>query len=94
MIRRLLAVECYDEPTEIVIHVNMRKEGRDVTNLYTIVHLLVPHDAALFRRTRHVEPTWCLALGCKVSCRFPRLNRYSIIQLSRLRQVIGLRNGT
>ena len=28
-----------DEPTEIVIHVNMLKEGWDVTNLYTIVPL-------------------------------------------------------
>lgn len=30
MIRRLLAVESVDEPTEIVIHVNMLKEGWDV----------------------------------------------------------------
>jgi type III restriction enzyme len=35
----LLAVEHTDEPTEIVIHVNMLKEGWDVTNLYTIVPL-------------------------------------------------------
>ena len=39
MIERLLAVESEDEPTEIVIHVNMLKEGWDVTNLYTIVPL-------------------------------------------------------
>jgi len=39
MISRLLAVESMDEPTEIVIHVNMLKEGWDVTNLYTIVPL-------------------------------------------------------
>lgn len=32
MIQRLLAVETPEEPTEIVIHVNMLKEGRDVTN--------------------------------------------------------------
>ncbi len=37
--KRLLAVESYDEPTDIVIHVNMLKEGWDVTNLYTIVPL-------------------------------------------------------
>src|SRR5262249_21920327 len=37
MIQRLLAVENTEEPTEIVIHVNMLKEGWDVTNLYTIV---------------------------------------------------------
>lgn len=39
MIARLLAVESVNEPTEIVIHVNMLKEGWDVTNLYTIVPL-------------------------------------------------------
>ncbi|MFO0121939.1 MAG: DEAD/DEAH box helicase, partial [Inhella sp.] len=39
MVRKLLAVESVDEPTEIVIHVNMLKEGWDVTNLYTIVPL-------------------------------------------------------
>jgi len=39
MVTRLLAVEHEDEPTEIVIHVNMLKEGWDVTNLYTIVPL-------------------------------------------------------
>ncbi|MHB1587722.1 MAG: DEAD/DEAH box helicase [Acidiferrobacteraceae bacterium] len=39
MITRLLKVEHAEEPTEIVIHVNMLKEGWDVTNLYTIVPL-------------------------------------------------------
>lgn len=38
-VQRLLEVERYDEPTEVVIHVNMLKEGWDVTNLYTIVPL-------------------------------------------------------
>ena len=37
MVERLAQVEHNDEPTEIVIHVNMLKEGWDVTNLYTIV---------------------------------------------------------
>lgn len=35
----LLDVEHYDNPIEIVIHVNMLKEGWDVNNLYTIVPL-------------------------------------------------------
>lgn len=35
----LLDVEKYDNPIEIVIHVNMLKEGWDVNNLYTIVPL-------------------------------------------------------
>ncbi|MCY7272457.1 MAG: DEAD/DEAH box helicase family protein [Phormidesmis sp. CAN_BIN44] len=39
MVERLLRVEQNEEPTEIVVHVNMLKEGWDVTNLYTIVPL-------------------------------------------------------
>ncbi|CAN5903421.1 DEAD/DEAH box helicase family protein [soil metagenome] len=39
VVERLLRVERADEPTEIVIHVNMLKEGWDVTNLYTILPL-------------------------------------------------------
>lgn len=35
----LLEVEDYENPVEIVIHVNMLKEGWDVNNLYTIVPL-------------------------------------------------------
>ncbi|MEP9374287.1 DEAD/DEAH box helicase family protein [Mesorhizobium sp. KR1-2] len=38
-VERLLKVERADEPTEIVIHVNMLREGWDVNNLYTIVPL-------------------------------------------------------
>lgn len=37
--RLLLEVERNDNPVEIVIHVNMLKEGWDVNNLYTIVPL-------------------------------------------------------
>ena len=38
-LRRLLEVERADNDVEIVIHVNMLKEGWDVNNLYTIVPL-------------------------------------------------------
>jgi type III restriction enzyme len=51
MIRRLLAVESYDEPTEIVIHVNMLKEGWDVTNLYTIVPLRAANARSLIEQS-------------------------------------------
>ena len=37
--KQLLQVESVDNPVEIVIHVNMLKEGWDVNNLYTIVPL-------------------------------------------------------
>ena len=51
MIRRLLAVESVDEPTEIVVHVNMLKEGWDVTNLYTIVPLRAANARTLIEQS-------------------------------------------
>jgi type III restriction enzyme len=51
MIQRLLAVENPDEPTEIVIHVNMLKEGWDVTNLYTIVPLRAANARTLIEQS-------------------------------------------
>ncbi|HET9065719.1 MAG TPA: DEAD/DEAH box helicase family protein [Gemmatimonadales bacterium] len=47
VVERLLAVEDPAEPTEIVIHVNMLKEGWDVTNLYTIVPLRAANSRTL-----------------------------------------------
>jgi len=51
VIARLLAVESSDEPTEIVIHVNMLKEGWDVTNLYTIVPLRAANARILIEQS-------------------------------------------
>jgi len=51
MIERLLKVEQTDEPTEIVIHVNMLKEGWDVTNLYTIVPLRAANARILIEQS-------------------------------------------
>ncbi len=51
MIERLLRVEHSDEPTEIVIHVNMLKEGWDVTNLYTIVPLRAANARILIEQS-------------------------------------------
>ena len=48
---RLLKVESPDEPTEIVIHVNMLKEGWDVTNLYTIVPLRTANARTLIEQS-------------------------------------------
>ncbi len=50
-IDRLLKVERTDEPTEIVIHVNMLKEGWDVTNLYTIVPLRAANARTLIEQS-------------------------------------------
>ena len=51
MIARLLKVEQTVEPTEIVIHVNMLKEGWDVTNLYTIVPLRAANARILIEQS-------------------------------------------
>jgi len=51
MISRLLRVEDSEEPTEIVIHVNMLKEGWDVTNLYTIVPLRAANARILIEQS-------------------------------------------
>lgn len=50
-IERLLKVELASEPTEIVIHVNMLKEGWDVTNLYTIVPLRAANARTLIEQS-------------------------------------------
>lgn len=50
-VQRLLRVEHPDEPTEIVIHVNMLKEGWDVTNLYTIVPLRAANSKTLVEQS-------------------------------------------
>src|SRR5437667_6049281 len=51
MIERLLKVEHAEEPTKIVIHVNMLKEGWDVTNLYTIVPLRAANAKILIEQS-------------------------------------------
>ena len=51
MINRLLAVESREEPTEVVVHVNMLKEGWDVTNLYTIVPLRAANARTLIEQS-------------------------------------------
>ena len=51
MIARLLKVEHTEEPTEIVIHVNMLKEGWDVSNLYTIVPLRAANARILIEQS-------------------------------------------
>ena len=51
MIDSLLKVEHANDPTEIVIHVNMLKEGWDVTNLYTIIPLRAANARILIEQS-------------------------------------------
>ncbi len=50
-VQLLLNVEDPNNPTEIVIHVNMLKEGWDVTNLYTIVPLRAANSRTLVEQS-------------------------------------------
>jgi type III restriction enzyme len=50
-VQQLLSVEDPANPTEIVIHVNMLKEGWDVTNLYTIVPLRAANSRTLVEQS-------------------------------------------
>ena len=50
-IEKLISLEHPDNPVEIVIHVNMLKEGWDVTNVYTIAPLRESAAAILTKQT-------------------------------------------
>ncbi|NJR20062.1 MAG: type III restriction endonuclease subunit R, partial [Hyphomonadaceae bacterium] len=50
-IEKLLTVENAANPVEIVIHVNMLKEGWDVTNLYTIIPLRAANARTLIEQS-------------------------------------------
>lgn len=50
-IERLQNVENTDEPTEVVIHVHMLKEGWDVRNLYTLIPLNAAHSAQMIEQS-------------------------------------------
>ena len=51
MVRDLLEIESFQNPIEIVIHVNMLKEGWDVVNLYTIVPLRAANSKILIEQS-------------------------------------------
>ena len=50
-VEKLLSVEDAANPTEIVIHVNMLKEGWDVTNLYTVIPLRTANSKTLVEQS-------------------------------------------
>lgn len=50
-VQKLLEVEKLDNPVEIVIHVNILKEGWDVNNLYTIIPLRTAASQTLREQT-------------------------------------------
>lgn len=88
MIERVLAVESVDEPTEIVIHVNMLKEGWDVTNLYTIVPLRAANARTLIEQSigRGLRLPYGKRTGVEV------VDRLNIIAHDRFQEIIDEAN--
>ncbi len=88
MVQRLLAVESPDEPTEIVIHVNMLKEGWDVRNLYTIVPLRAANARTL------IEPSIGRGLRLPYGRRtgVSTVDRLNIVAHDRFQEIIDEAN--
>jgi type III restriction enzyme len=88
MVERLLKVEHTDEPTEIVIHVNMLKEGWDVTNLYTIVPLRAANARILIEQS--IGRGLRLPYGKRTGV--PAVDRLSIVAHDRFQEIINEAN--
>jgi type III restriction enzyme len=89
-VQQLLAVEQLDNPVEIVIHVNMLKEGWDVTNLYTIV----PLRAAKARNLVEQSIGRGLRLPYGQRTGVPAVDRLTIISHDRFQEIIDEANRT
>ena len=81
-VRRLLEVERTDEPTEIVIHVNMLGIGWDVRNLYTIVLLRPGHSWTLVTAGRGMRLPYGRRTGVAA------IDRLSIIAHDRFQEFV------
>jgi type III restriction enzyme len=88
MVERLLKVERGDEPTEIVIHVNMLKEGWDVTNLYTIVPLRAANARTLIEQS--IGRGLRLPYGRRVAV--AAVDRLNIVAHDRFQEIIDEAN--
>jgi type III restriction enzyme len=83
-VKRLLAVERADEPTEVVVHVNMLKEGWDVTNLYTIVPLRAANARTLIEQS--IGRGLRLPYGKRVGV--PAVDRLTIVAHDKFREIV------
>ncbi len=88
MVQRLLKVEHTGEPTEIVIHVNMLKEGWDVTNLYTIVPLRAANARILIEQS--IGRGLRLPYGKRTGV--PAVDRLNIVAHDKFQEIINEAN--
>jgi len=84
----LLTLESPDNKIEIVIHVNMLKEGWDVTNLYTIIPLRAA--ASMTLREQTIGRGLRLPYG-KVTGE-PKVDKLTVIAHDRFQEIVDLAN--
>ncbi len=88
VVDQLLTVEHADNPIEIVIHVNMLKEGWDVTNLYTIVPLRAANSKTLVEQS--IGRGLRLPYGKRVGV--PVVDRLTIVSHDKFQDIIDHAN--
>ena len=88
VVSQLLTVEDPANPTEIVVHVNMLKEGWDVTNLYTIVPLRAANSRTLVEQS--IGRGLRLPYGRRVGV--PDVDRLSIVSHDRFQEIVDEAN--
>lgn len=87
-VQRLLNVESPDEPTEVVIHVEMLKEGWDVSNLYTIIPLRAGESRTLVEQS--IGRGLRLPYGRRVNV--AAVDRLTIVAHDRFQEIIDEAN--
>ncbi|HRR33876.1 MAG TPA: type III restriction endonuclease subunit R, partial [Kiritimatiellia bacterium] len=88
VVQQLLTVEHPDNPVEIVIHVNMLKEGWDVTNLYTIVPLRTANSRTLVEQS--IGRGLRLPYGKRVGV--PAVDRLTIVSHDKFQEIVDHAN--
>ena len=88
VVDQLLTVEDPNNPIEIVIHVNMLKEGWDVTNLYTIVPLRAANSRTLVEQS--IGRGLRLPYGKRVGV--PAVDRLTIVSHDKFQEIIDHAN--
>ena len=88
VVQQLLTVEHPDNPVEIVIHVNMLKEGWDVTNLYTIVPLRAANSRTLVEQS--IGRGLRLPYGKRVGV--PTVDRLTIVSHDKFQEIVDHAN--
>jgi type III restriction enzyme len=87
-VEKLLSVEDRLNPVEIVVHVNMLKEGWDVTNLYTIVPLRTANSKTLVEQS--IGRGLRLPYGKRTDA--PAVDRLTIVSHDRFQEIIDAAN--